>query len=94
MSKFQNFETYQPPPQQYKLLPFKFDRLNDKEYLITNMVGEYHVVLRDTLESIVDRCLPPDHPDYPNLRAKHFIQEDGEIAPAELLALKFRTKLA
>ncbi|QKE39978.1 MAG: His-Xaa-Ser system radical SAM maturase HxsB [Ferrovum myxofaciens] len=94
MSKFQNFEAYQPPLQQYKLLPFKFDRLNDEEYLITNMVGEYHIVLRDVLASIVGRCLPPDHPDYPNLRAKHFIQEDGEIAPAELLALKLRTKLA
>ena len=94
MSKFQDFNAYQSVPQQYKLLPFKFDRLNDRDYLLTNMAGEYHIVPRATLELIVDHKLLPDHPEYPDLRAKHFVREEGESSPIELLALKLRTKLA
>lgn len=27
--------------QEYTLLPFRFDRFNEEEYLVTNDVGEY-----------------------------------------------------
>ena len=94
MSKFQDLDTYLPIPTQYKLLPFKFDRLTDQEYILTNLAGEYQVVPTETLEAIVNHRLTPDQSEYADLRAKHFIYETGERAPLELLALKLRTKLA
>lgn len=94
MSKFLEREAYIPASKQYKLLPFKFDRLNDKEYILTNLVGEFQVVLAEKLESIIQHRLTPDQAEYADLRAKHFILEPNERAPLELLALKLRTKLA
>ncbi len=94
MSKFQDYDSYQPTSKQYKLLPFRFDRLSDGEYLLTNLVGEFLFVSHETLESIIEYQLPPDQPEYADLRAKHFIYEINEHAPLELLALKFRTKMA
>ncbi|MEQ1602496.1 MAG: hypothetical protein ABL885_12130, partial [Methylophilaceae bacterium] len=36
MSKFHQKEHYLSTETEYKLLPFKFDRLNDSEYVLTN----------------------------------------------------------
>ena len=94
MSKFQDYEAYLPASGQYKLLPFKFDRLNDKEYILTNLAGEFQVVSAEQLESLIEHRLTPEQPEYADLRARHFIYESNERAPLELLALKLRTKLA
>lgn len=93
MSKFQDFETYLPS-HQYKLLPFKFDRLGSEEYILTNMAGEYHIIPANKLVEIIDHRLMPGEPEYTDLRAKHFLCESDDKAPLELLALKVRTKLA
>ncbi|MDA3876659.1 MAG: His-Xaa-Ser system radical SAM maturase HxsB [Halothiobacillus sp.] len=93
MSKFQGIEAY-VPKQAYELLPFKFDPLNDTEYVLTNMVGEFHILDSSKLEPLIDRQLSAHDPDYASLRAKHFIRHDGEMAPLKLLALKQRTRLA
>ncbi len=94
MSRFDDFDSFLPGQKLYELLPFKFDRLNETDYILTNLIGEYQVVQRDKLESIIDYRLTPDQPEYADLRAKHFIQEAGERVPAELLALKLRTKFS
>lgn len=93
MSKFQDVEAYRIA-EQYKLLPFKFDRLNDKEYILTNLIGEYQVISNDKLESIINLKLKPETPEFTDLRSKHFIYFPKEKAPLELLALKLRTKLS
>ena len=93
MSKFKDLESY-VSAEQYNLLPFKFDRLNDQEYILTNMVGEFHIIPTQKLETIIEHRLTKDDSDYANLRAKHFIYLPKEKAPVELLALKLRTKLA
>lgn len=93
MSKFHDLDSY-VSSDTYNLLPFKFDRLNDREYILTNMVGEFYVVPTSKLPLIVEHRLKIDDPDYANLRAKHLICLPNEKAPLELLALKLRTKLA
>ncbi|MEQ1813351.1 MAG: radical SAM protein [Candidatus Nitrotoga sp.] len=93
MSKFKNLEAYLPS-KTYDLLPFKFDRLNDEEYILTNMAGEYYVIPNGRLNDVINHQLRPLDVDYANLRSKHFIREVGDKAPLELLALKVRTKLA
>jgi uncharacterized protein len=91
VSKFLGPDAYSQD-QPYELLPFKFDRLNDHEYIITNMAGEFEVIPSDTLEPIINCLLPFDSGLIPTLRTKHFIRFPEEKAPLELLALKVRTK--
>lgn len=93
VSKFLDFPAYQSADR-YELLPFKFDRLNDAEYVLTNLAGEYHILSRGALTSLIEGALKQDDPDYPDLRAKHFLRLPHERAPLELLALKIRTRFA
>jgi sulfatase maturation enzyme AslB (radical SAM superfamily) len=93
VSKFQKLEFYaQQRP--YELLPFKFDRLNDDEYVITNMAGEFHVIPVPMLEPIISKTLPLTSELIPTLRSKQFIRFTNEQAPLQLLALKIRTRLS
>lgn len=93
MSKFQKLDFYaQQRP--YELLPFKFDRLNDCEYVITNMAGEYHVLPMRVLEPLINKTLPLTSELIPTLRSKQFIRFPEEQAPLQLLALKVRTRLS
>ncbi len=93
MSKFQTLDFYaQQRP--YELLPFKFDRLNDCEYVITNMAGEYYVLPIPMLEPLINRTLPLTSELIPTLRSKQFIRFSEEQAPLQLLALKIRTRLS
>ncbi|VVO82633.1 His-Xaa-Ser system radical SAM maturase HxsB [Pseudomonas fluorescens] len=93
MSKFQALAFYEPQ-RPYELLPFKFDRLNDREYVITNMAGEYHVIPIPLLEPLIAKTLPLASELVPTLRSKQFIRFPEELAPLQLLALKIRTRLS
>lgn len=92
MSKFQDFSAYLSPSEQYKLLPFKFERLDSKQYVLTNLVGEYVCIDEVNLNRIIDHELSSEEQLYADLRAKHFIAEKNDKSPVELLALKLRTK--
>lgn len=94
MSKFSEKEEYLPQKTKYKLLPFKFDRLNNSEYVLTNLSGEFTVVENDALDKIVSYKLDPQDTLYTDLRSKQFIYEPNDKAPIQLLALKVRTKLS
>ncbi|MNZ47542.1 Anaerobic sulfatase-maturating enzyme [compost metagenome] len=92
MSKFHRIGAY-APTRPYELLPFKFDRLNDKEYLLTNMVGEFLVIPEAVLGDIIGHTLSLTSDWLPDLRAKQFLRLPEEQAPLELLALKLRTRM-
>ncbi len=92
MSKFEIRESYLDKSRSYQLFPFKFDRLNTAEYVLTNLVGEYFVINESDLSRVIGIQLESNEPLYADLRAKHFIYEKSDIAPIELLALKLRTK--
>lgn len=93
MSKFQPLDAYRTQAS-YELLPFKFDRFNATEYLLTNLVGEHLLLPAEDLPQLIDKALDDSHPLYASLRAKHFIRHAHEQAPLELLALKLRTRYA
>jgi uncharacterized protein len=76
----------------FKLFPFRFIRLDSTRYVLSNEVGEYQVVTRDALSSIVNKTLLPTTQLYENLKAKHFIYDDDSSVGLDLLALKYRTK--
>lgn len=94
MSKFLPLETYAPADRAYRLLPFRFEAIEDSEVVLTNMAGEFVFVTRDVLDALVNHSLRPTHSTYPALRSKHILMEPGEQAPLELLALKTRSKFA
>lgn len=94
MSKFSEKNEYLPNNATYKLLPFKFDRLNNQKYVLTNFSGEFTVIENHELDMIVNHKLSPQDSTYSHLRSRHFIYEPADKAAIQLLALKARTKLS
>src|SRR5438067_663823 len=85
---------YSPAPgQSYVLLPFKFERLDERDTVVTNMGGEFLVLPHTDVEELVRGTLPPDSPAYINLRARHFLGDFLTHRSAlNLLALKVRSR--
>ena len=94
MSKFQPLDSFRNQGNGYQLLPFRFERLNDQEVVVTNVAGEFAYLTSDKLSDLVNHRLPVTDPDYGILRSRHFIREEGDAASLELLALKVRTKFS
>lgn len=70
----------------------RFHRLDADLVILTNLVGEHVFVTPDELVEVVDgSCV--DQEVLARLRAAHLIQVPGETLPAELLAIKLRTKM-
>lgn len=91
MSKFLGPTAYDQD-QGYQLLPFKFERLHDDKYVITNLVGEFLVLKDKDLHQLVEKQIPSSSHITSELRSKHFIRYPGETSPPQLLGLKLRTK--
>lgn len=92
MSKFQKIEFYSNKKEQYSLLPFRFERLRDDKYVLTNLSGEYLTLPRSDLEKFVRHQLDSGTIEYIDLRAKHFLTDDKSQIAKDLLAIKLRTK--
>lgn len=94
MSRFQPLEHYEEPlATGYRLLPFKFTRLQGSEYVLTNQAGEMLVLARDELDTFVHHRLSPSSTTYGDLKSKHFLLDDDSDVAIDLLTLKVRTKL-
>ena len=93
-SIFKEAVAYLPQEKGYKLLPFRFIRLDPTRYVAVNEVGEWQALSRGDLDSLVRKTLPSDGPLYLTLKSKHFLEDrDSDIA-IDLLTLKRRTKQA
>src|SRR5436189_133819 len=77
----------------YRLLPFRFERIDPDRYVATNYVGEYTIITRDVLRAFAAHRLSNSSVDYSELKSKHFLIDDDSDVALELLALKTRTKL-
>lgn len=94
MSKFRSLSFYEESLKTgYKLLPFRFSRLDGDQYVASNLVGEFAVLDRNTLEQFAKRTLDPKSNTYDLLKSKHFLIDDDSSVALDLLALKLRTKL-
>lgn len=78
MSKFLTYESYLNPTKTYSLLPFKFERLDEEEVVLTNMVGQYALLTRSKLDELVSHNLDQQDEDYIALRSKHFLAEESD----------------
>jgi uncharacterized protein len=79
-------------PHSWQLLPLRFHRLDADSVVLTSLVGEHEFVTPDELDAVVDGTCT-DQELLARLRAVHLIQLPGERLPAELLAIKLRTRM-
>jgi len=84
--------TFAPTPGSYRLLPLRFERIDESRVVATNLVGEFVVLPRAMLSDLVEGRLHPDAPEYRELKTRHFLTDDRSSVALDLLALKARTK--
>lgn len=76
----------------YKILPFRFEKYNENEYLLTNEVGEYIFLLSDDFTKFINRQLDVESETYLNLESKHIATTSDIEDVVNMLATKYRTK--
>jgi uncharacterized protein len=92
MSKFHPIESYTPTSRKYRLLPFRFTELNDRDYVLSNVAGDFFVLPQEHLRPLIDHELSVDSSIYVELRAKHFLVDDSTNIAPDLLAIQLRSK--
>jgi uncharacterized protein len=80
------------PTNSWQLLPMRFHRLDSDSVVLTNLVGEHVFLTADELIAVTNGTCA-EQSLLARLRAAHLIQVPGETLPAELLAIKLRTRL-
>ena len=76
----------------YTILPFRFERFNENEYLLTNEVGEYIFLSIDDFNKFVNLELDTKSDTFLNLESKQIATTDKIDDVVKMLATKFRTK--
>jgi His-Xaa-Ser system radical SAM maturase HxsB len=92
MSRFQGIDTYQPSTTFYRLLPFRFSLLDQDQYVLTNLAGEFVIANRPILLDLLAHRLPNTDPVYCELRARHFLMDESTSIAPTLLSIKLRTR--
>lgn len=80
--------------QQFKLLPIRFAKLNEYQYIITNMVGEYEIITEEELNKIINLSIDIDSNLLARLHSKHMIYDGISKVPLNMLGLKYRSKIS
>lgn len=94
MSKFQPLAKFEAGlGDGYKLLPLRFTELDNERYVLSNMVGEYHVLPKTSAKQFFAHQLPRISDEYRELKSKHFLLDADSSVAIDLLALKTKTKL-
>jgi His-Xaa-Ser system radical SAM maturase HxsB len=89
---FFDLPRYQPPAGEFGLLPFRFERFREREYLLTNDLGELAVVSADVFASLIDKTIDTDSEAYLDLRSRYFVTDARASVHARVMASKYRTK--
>lgn len=78
----------------FRLLPFRFHRLNANKEILVNETGDFLVVPSGTTQRIIQRDIYKDRDEvlYGDLIANFFICEESIPALIDVLATKYRTK--
>lgn len=90
--RFRSAESYRSNITRYALLPFRFLSLDSDRYVLTNFVGEYAVLPKETARRFIRHELDTASAAYEELKSKHFLIDDDSTVALDLLAVKYRTK--
>jgi len=94
VSKFAELAHYEEPLSEgYRLAPLRFTHLDGSRYVISNDAGDFLVLQREDLESLVRHRLDPTSDVYRNCKSKHLLFDSDSEIGWDLLSLKLRTKL-
>ena len=93
-TKFHPLEFYADTSQKpdYSLLPFRFERRENDQYLLVNEAGEFYLLPTADFHQFVNHHLPANNKNYRKLKAKHFLTDSTSSALLDELASKYRTK--
>ena len=91
--QFRGKEFYDDDNGSINLLPFNFRRLQSGRELLINLIGDFQIVPRGTVESLVNNNLNeiPSN-TYLDLLSSNFLFEGNEIKNLDVLANRYRTK--
>ena len=76
----------------YQILPFRFTRFNESEYLLTNDVGEYIFLGNENFEKFINMELDTKSEVFQDLASKQIATTDNVEDVVNMLATKFRKK--
>jgi uncharacterized protein len=94
MARFACPETFGWAANELELLPFRFERLPDGNYLASNLVGDFLELSRGELERLADLRLEPGDGLYERAYARNFVTRKGQSAQKQILALRLRSRMA
>src|SRR6202050_54496 len=89
---FSPAEAYRDSDPRYQLLPFRFLRLDDKQEVLVNEVGEFVVGPIGTARTLITKTLPSGSDLYSTFKARQFLTDGSSSQLIDLLATKYRTK--
>ena len=76
----------------YQLLPFRFERFNENEYLLTNEVGEYIFLKNEDFHNFINGRMDVHSDLFYDIKSKQIATTDCVEDVVQMLATKFRTK--
>jgi uncharacterized protein len=89
---FRSPEAFRPKSDSYRLLPFRFIRLDSGCELLVNEAGEYLIAPQGTAHDLIRHQLDQYSVLYQRLRARHFVFDACSSPLLDVLATKYRTK--
>src|SRR5712664_157075 len=89
---FHQIESYANPRSGYRLLPFRFLRLDSVSELFVNEVGEFVVAPNGTAARLIKKQLEFGSDTYSTFKAKQFLTDESSSPLLDVLATKYRTK--
>jgi uncharacterized protein len=93
MARFQPAENFQSADDALQLLPFRFERVG-KQYLVSNMVGDFVRLSGEELTRLVDLRINPGDNLYEKAYATHLITKANQTSQRQLLAMRLRSRMA
>jgi uncharacterized protein len=78
----------------YKNLPIRFTPLDDSSFVVTNMAGEYVILNKEELVTLVEEPNKLNITLIGLLLSKHVLYTEGEDVALKLTGLKYKTKLS
>ena len=77
---------------EYSLLPFRFERYYEEEYILTNEIGEYVFLNVDDFYKFINKELDTNSETFLELESKQIATRDKVEDVVNMLATKYRTK--
>ena len=94
MSRFEGAEFFRGAGHPVQLLPFRFERRPNGQYLVSNIVGEFINLSSEEFHKLADSNVTPGDGLYEKAYASHLITRENQQAQIQLLAMRLRSRMA